>query len=173
MVTKTIQATNRKETIINLAPKQTLASIIENYSIENPIDISSKICLTENDSNTMIDQIAKAIKFKNIDGDQDNSFEEGKEDEKINLDDAGNYIGKGRTTIYDKDIDLEDETKSSQRWVETPTGKASDGDTEQVPNHQKLENFNESTIEESTMVTHPMPKITSRDIIKKLLKKDK
>ena len=101
------------------------------------------------DSNKMIDDEAAKVKFKNIDGDQDNSFNEGKDDDTIidKLDDNGNYVGKGKTTIYDKKIDLEDESKSKQRWVETSTGKVSDGETEEVPNPQGIDNLNESGVE--------------------------
>lgn len=142
---------------INLASKYVLAQLIENENINNPVSIN--ISLTESDSNALIDKLASAIKFKEINGDQDNSFNEGSEDKNIEPDENGNYVGKGKTTIYDRDINLTNPEKSTERWVETPTGKVSDGDTEQVPNPQGTENFNESSLNivsnaESLLETH-------------------
>ena len=121
----------------NMAQHFTLSNLLEQVEIDRPLHgvISEKITLTESDSNTLIDTAAKAIKFKEIDGDQDNSYYEG-EDEDIKLDENGNFVGKGKTTIFDKDINLKEPEKSTERWVETSTGKVSDGETEQVPTMQ-------------------------------------
>lgn len=151
--------------VIQLASKFALADILENYNISNPVDIAGSILINEDDSNSMIDKLASAVKFKDLNGDQDNSFEEGSEDKEIKLDDNGGYIGKGKTTVYDRDIDLENNDNSKERWVETPTGKVSDGDTEQVPNAQETENFNES----SNQVPN---ETTSISIIKSLLENE-
>lgn len=114
-----------------------LYGILEQMQIAKPIEgvISSKISLTEADSYALIDSAAKAIKFKEIDGDQDNSFDEGK-DEDPKLDENGNFVGKGKTTIFDRKVDLKDPENSTERWIETSTGKVSDGETEQVPTLQ-------------------------------------
>ena len=127
--------------IISLAAPRAIASIIE--SMGAPV-ISSQISITESDANAMIDNLAKAVKFKNIDGDQDNSFYEGSDDKEIKLDDNGNYVGKGKTTIFNKDVDLKDPEKSTEQWMETPTGKVSDAVTEEVPNPQGFNNLNEN-----------------------------
>ena len=131
----------------NMAQHFTLSNLLEQVEIDRPLHgvISEKITLTESDSNTLIDTAAKAIKFKEIDGDQDNSYYEG-EDEDIKLDENGNFVGKGKTTIFDKDINLKEPEKSTERWVETSTGKVSDGETEQVPTLQgeKVATLNES-----------------------------
>ena len=151
---------------IDMAKHNALSNILESSNIKpvneilnlEEVNLSGVISgvisgvrslLLESDSNKMIDDEASKIKFKNIDGDQDNSFEEGKDDDTIydKLDDNGNYHGKGKTTIYDKKIDLEDESKSKQRWVETATGKVSDGETEEVPNPQGVDNLNESGLD--------------------------
>lgn len=124
-----------------------LGDLLEQVQLSRPLEgvISSKISLTEADSNSLIDSAAKAIKFKEIDGDRDNSFEEGK-DEDIKLDENGNFVGKGKTTVFDRKIDLKDPENSTERWVETATGKVSDGETEQVPTLQgeKVATLNES-----------------------------
>ncbi len=121
----------------SMAQHFALGDLLEQVQISRPIEgvISTKIALTESDSNALIDTAAKAIKFKEINGDQDNSFNEGK-DEDPKLDENGNFVGKGKTTVFDRDIDLKDPTKSTERWVETSTGKVSDGETEQVPTLQ-------------------------------------
>lgn len=121
----------------SMAQHFTLGALLEQAQVERPIEgvISSKIMLTEADSNSLIDSAAKAIKFKEINGDQNNSFEEGK-DEDIKLDENGNFVGKGKTTIFNKNVDLEHPEDSTERWVETSTGKVSDGETEQVPTMQ-------------------------------------
>lgn len=121
----------------SMAQHFTLGALLEQAQVERPIEgvISSKIMLTEADSNSLIDSAAKAIKFKEINGDQDNSFNEGK-DEDIKLDENGNFVGKGKTTIFNKNVDLEHPEDSTERWVETSTGKVSDGETEQVPTLQ-------------------------------------
>lgn len=124
-----------------------LGDLLEQVQLARPLEgvISSKIALTESDSNSLIDSAAKAIKFKEIDGDRDNSFEEGK-DEDIKLDENGNFVGKGKTTVFDRKIDLKDPENSTERWVETATGKVSDGETEQVATLQgeKVATLNES-----------------------------
>lgn len=121
----------------SMAQHFALGDLLEQVQLTRPLEgvISSKIELTESDSNSLIDSAAKAIKFKEIDGDQDNSFEEGK-DEDTKLDENGNFVGKGKTTIFDRKIDLENPENSEERWVETSTGKVSDGETEQVPTLQ-------------------------------------
>lgn len=121
----------------SMAQHFALGDLLEQVQISRPIEgvISSKISLTEADSNSLIDSAAKAIKFKEIDGDQDNSFNEGK-DEDPKLDENGNFVGKGKTTIFDKKVDLKDPENSTERWVETSTGKVSDGETEQIPTMQ-------------------------------------
>lgn len=116
--------------IVNMASPRALASIMENMTISRPI-----VGLTESDSNAMIDKLASAIKFKDINGDQDNSFDEGT-DSDIKLDDNGNYVGKGKTTIFHKDVDLKDPSKTTEEWMETSTGKVSDAKTEEVPTLQ-------------------------------------
>ena len=151
-------STIRQTVNLDMAKHNTLSGILENSrpakitSINESLDLTSIVhgvrglILESKDSNSMIDQEAAKIKFKEIDGDQDNSFNEGSDDDSISdkLDDNGQYVGKGKTTIYDKKIDLEDESKSTQRWVETSTGKVSDGETEQVPNPQGVDNLNEN-----------------------------
>lgn len=121
----------------SMAQHFALGDLLEQVQLTRPLEgvISSKIELTESDSNSLIDSAAKAIKFKEIDGDRDNSFEEGK-DEDIKLDENGNFVGKGKTTVFDRKIDLENPENSEERWVETSTGKVSDGETEQVPTLQ-------------------------------------
>ena len=131
----------------SMAQHFALGNLLEQVQLARPLEgvISSKIALTESDSNSLIDSAAKAIKFKEIDGDRDNSFEEGK-DEDIKLDENGNFVGKGKTTVFDRKIDLENPENSEERWVETATGKVSDGETEQVPTFQgeKVATLNES-----------------------------
>lgn len=131
----------------SMAQHFALGNLLEQVQLARPLEgvISSKIALTESDSNSLIDSAAKAIKFKEIDGDRDNSFEEGK-DEDIKLDENGNFVGKGKTTVFDRKIDLENPENSEERWVETATGKVSDGETEQVPTLQgeKVATLNES-----------------------------
>lgn len=129
-----------------------LGSILEHFNKIDPVKLPGTIILTEADSNQMRDKLAAAIKFKNIDGDQDNSFYEGSDDKEIKLDDNGTYYGKGKTTIFNKDVDLKDPSKSTEQWMETPTGKVSDAKTEQVPNPQGVENLNESGTEASDLV---------------------
>ena len=119
--------------VINMASPRALASILENIQL-NPIQ--NRIGITESDSNSMIDKLASAIKFKAPDGDIDNSFDEGSDDENIKLDDNGNYVGKGKTTIFHKDIDLKEPSKTTEQWMETSTGKVSDAKTEEVPTMQ-------------------------------------
>lgn len=121
----------------SMAQHFALGDLLEQVQLTRPLEgvISSKIELTESDSYSLIDSAAKAIKFKEIDGDRDNSFEEGK-DEDIKLDENGNFVGKGKTTIFDRKIDLDNPENSEERWVETSTGKVSDGETEQVPTLQ-------------------------------------
>ena len=131
----------------SMAQHFALGNLLEQVQLTRPLEgvISSKIALTESDSNSLIDSAAKAIKFKEIDGDRDNSFEEGK-DEDPKLDENGNFVGKGKTTVFDRKIDLKDPENSTERWVETATGKVSDGETEQVPTLQgeKTATLNES-----------------------------
>lgn len=131
----------------SMAQHFALGNLLEQVQLTRPLEgvISSKIALTESDSNSLIDSAAKAIKFKEIDGDRDNSFDEGK-DEDIKLDENGNFVGKGKTTVFDRDLNLKEPEKSTERWVETSTGKVSDGETEQVPTLQgeKVATLNES-----------------------------
>lgn len=130
--------------VINMASPKALASILEGFDKTNPVSIPT-IALTEDDSNAMIDKLASAIKFKAPDGDTDNSFDEGSDDEEIKLDENGNYVGKGKMTIFNKDVDLKDPSKTTEQWMETPTGKVSDAKTEEVPVDQKgVTNINES-----------------------------
>lgn len=117
--------------IVNMASPKALAGIMENMAISKP-----QLILTEADSNAMIDKLAAAVKFKDINGDQDNSFNEGSDDENIKLDDNGNYVGKGKTTIFHKDVDLKDPSKTKEQWMETSTGRVSDAKTEEVPTLQ-------------------------------------
>ena len=130
--------------VINMASPKALASILEGFDKTNPVSIPT-IALTEDDSNVMIDKLASAIKFKAPDGDVNNSFDEGSDDEEIKLDDNGNYVGKGKMTIFNKDVDLKDPSKTTEQWMETPTGKVSDAETEEVPVNQKgVTNINEA-----------------------------
>ena len=137
-------STIKEDRVISLGSKYTLASILENYNNENPVNIEKTISITEDDSFKLIDKVASTIKFKEINGDRSNSFEEGKDDNEVKLDEDGNYVGKGKTTIYERKIDLKNPENSKERWVETSTGKVSDGETEQVPNHQGFQNLNEN-----------------------------
>jgi hypothetical protein len=137
-------STVKEDRVISLGSKYTLAGILENYNTTNPVNIEKTVSITEDDSFKLIDKVANTIKFKEINGDQSNSFEEGKDDKEIKLDDDGSYVGKGKTTIYQRKIDLENPENSTERWVETSTGKVSDGETEQVPNPQGFKNLNES-----------------------------
>lgn len=164
------------ERVTPLASKYALASILENYNNDNPVDIGSKILLNENDSSTLIDKLASSVKFKEINGDQNNSFDEGSDDKKIEPDENGNYVGKGKTTIFDRDINLTDPEKSTERWVETPTGKVSDGETEQVPNLQGFDNLNENeaslglkTTEETLLESHQVQQPHPMTVIKNIL----
>lgn len=131
----------------SLGSKYALAGILENYNTANPIDLKNKIPLTEDDSNKLIDKLSSAIKFKEINSDNNHPekvVSGGSDDKTIELDEEGNYTGKGKTTIYNRNIDLENPENSTERWVETSTGKVSDGETEQVPNPQGFDNLNES-----------------------------
>ena len=169
--------TNKTIISIDISKHNTLSNILENSGIKNSnigILNENELCqngydslvnmvsvlktnmfpITENsnDSNDSIEEAASKAKFPkvdDIDGDKDNSFKEGSDDDSIidKLDDNGNYVGKGKTTIYDKEIDLKNPENSTERWVETPTGKASDGETEQVPNPQGLTNLNEAEMD--------------------------
>ena len=131
--------------VINMAAPTAVANIIESMENFYPVRIPNQILLTESDSNEMIDKLAAAIKFKAPDGDADNSFEEGSDDDEIKLDENGNYVGKGKMTIFNKDVNLKEPSKTTEQWMETPTGKVSDAETEQVPVDQKgVKNINES-----------------------------